>query len=171
MPPDNNPSPQRLLTGNKTMRFRRLTRHGKAATRAKGQLRHWASVQELRAYGEQLAAKVQYRGNPKHKRNPGNFGLTPPAQALPGATLCDDSGVCSRQEATALLRDGAMLGLVDVHETNGWPRMIWSVRQHDHMVFEARLENRQQGHYHGYPMHEDNPFRADLIAAYRERSL
>ena len=29
-----------------------------------------------------LAQRVRYGGNPEHKRNPGDFGLTPPAEVL-----------------------------------------------------------------------------------------
>lgn len=33
-----------------------------------------------------LAQTVKYTGNPEHKRNPGDFGLTPPADAKPYKT-------------------------------------------------------------------------------------
>jgi len=29
---------------------------------------------------EMLVPRVSYGGNPEHKRNPGDFGLTPPSQ-------------------------------------------------------------------------------------------
>ena len=32
---------------------------------------------------EQMAHSIRYGGNPEHKRNPGDFGLTPPAQPRP----------------------------------------------------------------------------------------
>lgn len=34
-----------------------------------------------------LASQVKYGGNPEHKRNPGNFGLTPPSGPRPGKSL------------------------------------------------------------------------------------
>jgi len=37
----------------------------------------------------ELAQRVNYGGNPEHKKNPGDFGLTPPADPRPGKSLCD----------------------------------------------------------------------------------
>ena len=37
-------------------------------------LRHWPPLRL-----EQLGQRLNYGGNPEHKRNPGDFGLTPPA--------------------------------------------------------------------------------------------
>ncbi|MBF0308058.1 MAG: hypothetical protein HQL56_00830 [Magnetococcales bacterium] len=53
---------------------------------------------------DELAENVRYGGNPEHKKNPGDFGLTPPGNPRPGKTLCDVAGILTRQEATALLR-------------------------------------------------------------------
>ena len=39
---------------------------------------------------EGIAGRVRDVGNPEHKRNPGDFGLTPPAQPRADKTLCDD---------------------------------------------------------------------------------
>jgi hypothetical protein len=51
-----------------------------------------------------LADAVQYGGNPEHKRNPGDFGLTPPASPRPDKTLCDTVELFERSEALRLLR-------------------------------------------------------------------
>lgn len=51
-----------------------------------------------------LASVVQYGGNPEHKRNPGDFGLTPPACPRPDKTLCDTVEVFQRGDALGLLR-------------------------------------------------------------------
>lgn len=59
-----------------------------------------------------LARRVRYDGNPEHKRNPGDFGLTPPSSPRPGKTLCDDANVHSRSEAVALLQAGLRRGLI-----------------------------------------------------------
>lgn len=40
-----------------------------------------------------LASRVAYGGNPEHKRNPGDFGLTPPATPRAHMTLCDEVGI------------------------------------------------------------------------------
>src|SRR5581483_8636497 len=61
---------------------------------------------------ERWAEAAHYSGNPEHKRNPGDFGLTPPAAARMGKTLCDKAGIFSRSTALELLRDGFRRGLV-----------------------------------------------------------
>ena len=55
---------------------------------------------------DQLSERVQYGGNPEHKKNPSDFGLTPPSGPRPGKSLCDTIKVFSRQEALELLRTG-----------------------------------------------------------------
>jgi hypothetical protein len=55
---------------------------------------------------QQLGQRLLYGGNPEHKRNPGDFGLTPPSGARIGKMLCDEVGVFRRQEALELLRSG-----------------------------------------------------------------
>src|SRR5271170_205021 len=57
-----------------------------------------------------LARVVKYGGNPEHKSDPGDFGLTPPATPKPDKTLCDlrayergglRSPFCARESARA----------------------------------------------------------------------
>ena len=50
--------------------------------------------------------RVKYGGNPEHKRNPGDFGLTPPSQPRADKTLCDEVAVFKRTTALRLLRKG-----------------------------------------------------------------
>ena len=50
-----------------------------------------------------LAKKIRYVGSPFHKRNPGDFGLVPPAQPRPDKTLCDGVQIFERQIAQNLL--------------------------------------------------------------------
>ncbi len=59
-----------------------------------------------------LASQVQYGGNPEHKRNPGDFGLTPPSGPRPGKSLCDTVKIFTKQQALELLRQGIASGLV-----------------------------------------------------------
>jgi hypothetical protein len=40
-----------------------------------------------------LRESCTYEGVPYHKRNPGDFGLTPPAAPRPDKTLCDEANV------------------------------------------------------------------------------
>ncbi|MEZ5583130.1 MAG: hypothetical protein R3F37_10525 [Candidatus Competibacteraceae bacterium] len=45
---------------------------------------------------DRIANAVRYGGNPEHKRNPGDFGLTPPASPRPDKTLCDGAHIFKR---------------------------------------------------------------------------
>lgn len=110
----------------------------------------------------ELAQKVQYGGNPEHKKNPGDFGLTPPADPRPGKSLCDGVAVFSRAEALALLQSGLSRGLVSDRAVGEWPKNIWSMTPQGHPL-EAQLENPELGSYHGYPMPDSDPF-ASLVA-------
>lgn len=110
-----------------------------------------------------LAARISYGGNLEHKRNPGDFGLQPPSMPRIGKSLCDDVEVFSRTAALDLLKQGAMRGLVSVQIRNHWPQNIWSVAANG-IAVEAMLENAETGHYHGYPMAENDPLGAAVIA-------
>jgi hypothetical protein len=51
-----------------------------------------------------LAKVVTYGGNPEHKRNPGDFGLTPPSDPRRAKSLCDAANIFSRTVAHSLLQ-------------------------------------------------------------------
>lgn len=95
-----------------------------------------------------LARRASYGGNPEHKRNPGDFGLSPPALPRQGKSLCDDTGIVRRQDAVALLKHAFERGLVSVQERNGWPQNIWAVTD-EGIAVEGMLENPTSGAYHG----------------------
>lgn len=118
-------------------------------------------------YLQLLADCVKYGGNPEQKRNPGDFGLIPPAQPRADKTLCDMAGIFSKRTATKLLRDGIKKGLISEREQNGYPQNIWAVTG-EGMPLEAQLENAQTGVYHGYPMPETDPFREKVLAKWKE---
>ncbi|MBF0093621.1 MAG: hypothetical protein HQL33_08280 [Alphaproteobacteria bacterium] len=109
-----------------------------------------------------LLVQVTYTGNPEHKKYPGDYGLSPPANPRPGKTLCDARGALSKSDAEALLKSGIGKGMVSVQERSGWPQNVWAVSDTG-VVFEAQLENREEGRYHGYPMPEDDDFRSEVI--------
>ncbi len=117
----------------------------------------------------ELCWQVSYGGKPEHKRNPGNFGLTPPACPRQGKTLCDDAGINCKQTALDLLRKGILGSLVSVQQrkSRGWPQNIWAVSD-DGIPLEAQLENPDQGIYHGYPMLENDPFAETIVRAWRQ---
>ena len=114
------------------------------------------------AFRTGLVKRVGYAGSPQHKRNPGDFGLTPPASPRQDASLYDYANITQRATALALLRKGVEQGLVSEQMRNDYPNQIWSIRN-DKVVFEARLENEVQGNYHGYPLPLDDPFRLILL--------
>lgn len=113
-----------------------------------------------------LAAEVRYGGNPEHKRNPGEFGLTPPSSPRADKTLCDLAGILRRADALELLREGIRRGLVSKQARNGYPQNVWAVTE-DAVPLEAQLENPANGTYHGYPMPVADPFREKVIAKWR----
>ena len=117
-----------------------------------------------------LAAAVRYGGNPEHKRDPGDFGLTPPRSPRRDKGHCDDIGVLRRGHATGLLREAARRGIVSRARDAGgrFPRQIWGMTP-DGAAVEAMLENPSTGAYHGYPLHPDDPFRSKLAELWQAR--
>jgi hypothetical protein len=107
-----------------------------------------------------LAGRAHYTGNPEHKRNPGDFGLVPPASPRRGKTLCDRVALTRRADALGLLRRGLALGLVDARTAEGdWPGLVWAVTE-EGVPLEAQHEG--DGRYHGYPLQESDPL-AELL--------
>ena len=113
-----------------------------------------------------LAERVKYTGSPFHKRNPGDFGLSPPSQPRPDKTLCDMAGVTTVRESLRLLRRGVSKGLISERTRGGFPQNIWSVTE-DGIPLEAQLENMAQGAYHGYPMPLSDDFRDQVLKRWR----
>ncbi len=120
-----------------------------------------------------LSRQVGYGGNPEHKRNPGDFGLTPPAGPRADKSLCDEVGIFRRQEALRLLREGIRRGLISAHlisaqGVNAFPQNVWAVTD-DGRPLEAQLENQTRGTYHGYPMPPTDPLRAVILDLWSRR--
>ena len=124
-----------------------------------------AGIKSAEGFLQALAAKVRYGGNPEHKRNPGDFNLTPPAAPRRGKTLCDDARIFRRADALSLLQSGIRMGLVDARwNLDGWPQIVWAVSP-DGCPLEAQRE--ADGVYHGYPMQEADPLRDVVIGRWR----
>jgi hypothetical protein len=119
-------------------------------------------VQTSQARLHDLSIRARYGGDPEHKRNPGDFGLSPPSQPRPGKTLCDNAGVFERSDAERLLREGILRGLVSLQERQGWPQNVWAVTDGG-IPLEAELENAEIGSYHGYPMPLEDAFRQEVL--------
>lgn len=115
-----------------------------------------------------LASQAQYGGNPEHKRNPGDFNLTPPSSPRAAKSLCDTVGIFKRSEALNLLREGIKIGLVSDRFVDKWPKNVWSVTD-DGIPLEAQLESPDRGAYHGYPMQKEDSFCEEVIKQWRIR--
>lgn len=134
------------------------TRYGKFNPKRKLLSLHDADTARLAV----LAERVRYGGNPEHKRNPGDFGLMPPADPRLGKSLCDVVEIFNREKAEGLLREGLRRGLVSDRFEGDWPKNVWSVTP-DGIPLEAQLENQERGVYHGYPMPETDPMSAEVV--------
>jgi hypothetical protein len=109
-----------------------------------------------------LLASATYEGSPLHKRDPGDFGLTPPAAPRAEKTLCDEAGITSREAAVDLFRRAVRRGLVSEATTHGgYPKQIWIVDDSGR-VFEAMHGGNWDGAYHGYPIRRSDPLH-DLV--------
>lgn len=113
-----------------------------------------------------LADLARYGGNPEHKKNPGDFGLTPPSDPRQGKSLCDVAKIFRRDEAEKLLQEGLRSGLVSDRMVGEWPKNVWSVTDHGYAM-EAQLENPESGIYHGYPMPETDPLSQEVLRRWK----
>lgn len=109
-----------------------------------------------------LANNVRYIGSPYHKRNPGDFALTPPSQPRPDKTLCDGAGIFKVVDAQRWLEEGMRRGMISPTMQNGFPKQIWAVTD-EGVVLEAKYNNEGPGNYHGYPLFTPDPFRLVVL--------
>ncbi len=87
-----------------------------------------------------------YKGSPKHKRNPRNFGLEPFQGDRGDATLCDvhaNFQPADMPTIPALIKRGLRAGLLGTN--------LWTVGD-DGWIFQGSLTNAVQSEYHGYPV-------------------
>lgn len=114
------------------------------------------------------AELARYGGNPEHKTRPGDYGLNPPASPRPMKTLCDARRPFLKKEAETLLKEGIKRGMISHIGTEAWPKHVWAVSD-EQEVFEAQLENSDQGVYHGYPLPLDDDFRGVVLSEWQKR--
>ena len=114
------------------------------------------------AFLKLLEKKVKYVGSPFHKRNPGDFGLKPPAQPRPDKTLCDKVKIFEVKTAQKLLLSGVAKGLISTQRRGDFPQNIWAVTS-DGVPLEAQLDNVDTGTYHGYPMGDGDPLARKVL--------
>jgi hypothetical protein len=112
-----------------------------------------------------LRARAVYEGSPHHKRNPGDFGLTPPAAPRLDKTLCDEAGIFERARAADLFARAIDRGVVSEANVGGFPKQMWVVDEHGR-VFEVMLGGSQPGRFHGYPIRKSDPLHDAIVAAW-----
>lgn len=98
---------------------------------------------------EDLAGRVRYVGSPEHKDAPTFAGPPRPR---------GDASICPRQYRDPELITGWLCSAIRAGSTGApwdgdFPRYVW--HKEDATVFEARLTNRGNGEYKGYPLNED----------------
>ena len=115
-----------------------------------------------------MIKKVKYGGNPEHKKNPGDFGLTSPSSPRTAKSLCDIAEIFTRKVAISYIKAGLDKGMISEQMKGQWPQNIWAVTS-DGIPLEAQLENPESGVYHGYPMPESDPFSHKVIEEWKAR--
>jgi len=93
-----------------------------------------------------IAARVSYVGSAEHKRYPSAAG--PPALRS-DATPCPPN-LAPQNELTNWLRRAVSKGAIGEPWEHDFPRYAWVTNENG--IFEARLINREQGTYKGYPL-------------------
>lgn len=117
-----------------------------------------------------MRAGAAYEGSPHHKRNPGDFGLTPPVAPRRDKTLCDEAGVFERSLAQQLFERAVERGLVSESKAgNGMPKQLWVVDEQGR-VFEAIYGGSVAGRYHGYPIRRADPLFDEVCKAWADRA-
>ena len=93
-----------------------------------------------------MAARASYGGSPEHKDTITSAGMPRPR---------GDASICPREYndmalVTDWLRSAIRAGSTGEPWEGGYPRYVW--HQEGGTVFEARLVNRGNGSYKGYPL-------------------
>lgn len=116
---------------------------------------------------QRLERTAQYVGSGHHKRAPSDYGL-PRTNPRPTKSLCDLERKISMDEAKSLMIDGIQRGMFSEIQENGFPKYIWSVSERDE-VFEAKTDNNDTGHYHGYPLEDEDAMHEYIKSAWKAR--
>ena len=96
-----------------------------------------------------LASRASYEGSAEHKDYPSAAG---PRRLRSDATPCPRD-LKDQAQLTTWLREAIGMGQVGALWEGNFPRYAW-LRKADR-CFEARLSNREQGTYKGYPLKPD----------------
>jgi hypothetical protein len=142
---------------------------GKKALEAKKEtVRKIRDTRLTDAERSRLRSEAAYEGSPYHKRNPGDFGLTPAASPRLDKTLCDEAKIFRKAVADELFAKAIDRGLVsEKNKAGGFPNQLWVVDEHG-QVFEAMYGGSRTGRYHGYPIRRADPFFEEVSKAWME---
>ena len=99
---------------------------------------------------DQIAETVTFIGSPDHKDMP-SFAGQPRPRA--DASICPRELTRDRDRVQNWLREGLRRGSVGGMWEGGFPRYVWYIEASQ--VYEARLVNRGNGEYKGYPISVD----------------
>jgi hypothetical protein len=94
------------------------------------------------------AAKVRYTGSPYHRSHGSTAG--PIAERTGLSSRCPPNW--TNIEATRVLRVAILLERVSMIWEDGCPKFVWHLD--GDVLYEARLTNRGNGEYHGYPLED-----------------
>lgn len=116
-----------------------------------------------------LSHRCAYEGKADHKRNPGDFNLSPPCQPRSDRTLCDEAEITTRAQASALLKKAIARGIVggEVKGHPEYPKYLWVVDDRN-QVFEITEGGSQLGRYHGHPMRKNSPMYNRILDLWNE---
>ena len=146
-----------LIMGKRAQQVRRETRRTLRSTRLDDKERAF------------LRTHASYEGSPHHKRNPGDFGLTPPSAPRADKTLCDEAAIFKRALANDLFGKAIDAGLVsEATSAPGFPKQLWVVDDQGR-VFEAMYGGSVAGHYHGYPIRRADPLFERIQTAWQDQ--
>lgn len=95
---------------------------------------------------EALAASVEYVGSIEHKNYPSFAG---PPRLRADASPCDPE-LGDERELTSWIQDAIRSNFFSEETQGGFPKYVWCER--DGIWYEARIVNRDQGQYKGYPI-------------------
>ncbi len=91
---------------------------------------------------------IEYVGSSEHKSYPSFAG---PPRLRSDASQCDPS-LGDAEEFARWIREGVKSNMFSEELQEGFPKYVWIER--DGEWFEARLVNKTQGQYKGYPILE-----------------
>ena len=97
-----------------------------------------------------LAARATYVGSPEHKDAPSFAG---PPRPRGDASICPREYKDDTELVTGWLRAAIRDGSTGAPWEGDFPRYVW--HKENATVFEARLVNRGEGSYKGYPLDDD----------------